>query len=104
VGVLSNHVAECISILGFVHDDEKFLASCVRAITTSASLGQLEAHQSIRDLSGLQSTVTHSQVKFIYLKVAEVFFCLRSRFAMGMKLEEGCRVRTRRYCVFGLVT
>lgn len=84
MGVLSNHVAECISILGFVHDDEKFLAACVRAITTSASLGQLEASDTYR---GLLSPVTHSQIKFIYLKVVEVFFCLRSGFCDGNEVE-----------------
>jgi hypothetical protein len=63
VGGLSNHVAELISILGFVHDDEKFLAACVRAITTSSSHSQLEPTDTYR---GLLQPVTHSRSK-IYI-------------------------------------
>jgi hypothetical protein len=48
-------VAARISILGFVHDDEKFLADCVRAITTSSSHSQLESSDTCR---GLLETVT----------------------------------------------
>jgi hypothetical protein len=48
-------VAERISILGFVHDDEKFLAACVRAITTSSYIANWN-HQTL--FGGLLETVT----------------------------------------------
>jgi hypothetical protein len=49
VGAISNHVAGYISILGFVHDDERFLAACVRVSVTSVSPSQLETSTLIED-------------------------------------------------------